>query len=57
MSNLGGGWSLVRTVLWSEFPTNRENYREILGLRLINLPAELSKTQNTRKFLAINLAF
>jgi hypothetical protein len=25
----GGGLSLVRTVLWTKFPANREKYREI----------------------------
>ena len=46
----GGGQSFLRTVLWSEFPANRENYREIRGFCPCSLPSQLSIAQNKHKF-------
>jgi hypothetical protein len=53
----GGGWSLVRTVLLSEFPANREKYREISEIRFKSLPEQVYMMLNPREFVAMNLDF
>ena len=47
----GGGWSLLRTVLWTEFPANREKYREFREFGLTIWPLDASIPLNINKFL------
>jgi hypothetical protein len=51
----GGGLSLVRTVLWAEFPANREKYREIHGFGLRIRPVEFSMSLNIIGLLLLNI--
>ena len=53
----GGGPSLKRTLLRSEFPANREKYREISEIRFKSLPEQVFMVLNPREFVAMNLDF
>ena len=51
----GGGPSLKRTPLRSEFRANREKYREISEFHFKSLPEQVFMVLNPREFVAMNL--